>query len=171
MSAGSGRPIRNYTGWRRTSERMLAALMPNDWPARVAVQSWWRGQPTRWPGSGPTCCCSGPAAAQMNTSEISTCLYQKDAGSSVAVGILPAQDKNGKAIVLARQAMMKNGGRSVTPIPGLCDAAFTMAIKPDNTTLVAGKGPWQVEVQAVVAQKPNVDAEQKIARTVCSRLP
>jgi hypothetical protein len=76
----------------------------------------------------------GPAEARINTSEMSGCLYQRGAGNLVAIAILGAPNGDARAAVLARQDSQKRFGRTVTPLPGVCDAAFTVAISPANTT-------------------------------------
>ena len=113
----------------------------------------------------------GPDVAITNTSEISTCVYQRGRGNSVAIAILPAPNGDAKGAVLSRQQSQQRFGRAVTPLLGVCDVAFVVVITPTNTTLISAKGPWQIELQITTGDKPNPDAEQRLAKTVCGRVP
>jgi len=73
--------------------------------------------------------------------------------------------------VIGRQESQRRAGRSVTPIPGLCEAAFVLDISPKKANVVAVKGIWQVETEVIVAGKPDAPAAQKLAKVACSRLP
>jgi len=112
-----------------------------------------------------------PAGALANSGDMSACLYQKGPTNTVAIAVLGAPDDDAKAAVLTRQDRQRRAGRTVTPLPGVCDVAFTVSITPSNTTLIAAKGPWQVEFQVVAGGKPDATAEQKLAKAACARLP
>jgi type IV secretory pathway VirB2 component (pilin) len=112
----------------------------------------------------------GPAFSLANTSEMSSCLYQHGRGNSVAISILAAPGGDAKSAVGARAAGQKAFGRTVTTLTGVCDAAFVVVITPANTTLISGKGSWQIEYQVVTGGKPDPEAEQRFAKIVCSKL-
>ena len=112
-----------------------------------------------------------PLAAKLaKNSEYSGCLYRKEGSGTVAIAILRTSS-GAKAAVIGRQESQRRAGRSVTPVPGLCEAAFVLVISPKKTNVVAAKGTWQVETEVTMAGKPDAPAAQKLAKVVCSRLP
>lgn len=110
-----------------------------------------------------------PFAGKMS-GESSTCVYAKGPGNSASIFIIRNPGGSAKSAVLARQQSQKRAGRSVTPIPGLCDAAFSVAINPQKTNVIAAKGVWQVEMEVIVGGKADAQAAQKLAELACSRL-
>jgi hypothetical protein len=55
--------------------------------------------------------------------------------------------------VIGRQDSQRRAGRCVTPVPGLCEAAFVLEISPKKANVVAAKGIWQVETEVIVGGK------------------
>jgi len=47
---------------------------------------------------------------------------------------------------------------------------MTEAYTPQNTTLIAASGAWLVQIQVMVAKKPDVDSETKLAGRICKKL-
>ena len=113
------------------------------------------------------------------TAESSECTYTKGAGTGNAVSllVLAAPDSDAKATVAARQARMIAGHHQVTPLEGLCEAAYyddasPLQVKaPFQAQLVFAKGPWQLFLQVNTGGKPDMAAAQALAGVVCSRLP
>jgi hypothetical protein len=58
----------------------------------------------------------------------------------------------------------------VVAIPDLCEGAMTESLTATNTTLIAASGTWMVQIQVMVANKPDVAAEKTLAAGVCKRL-
>lgn len=110
-----------------------------------------------------------PFAGKMSR-ESSTCSYAKGPGSSASIFIIRNPGGEAKAAVLGRQQAQKRAGRAVTPIPGLCDAAFSVDINAQKTNVIAAKGVWQLETEVIVGGKADAQAAQKLAGVACSRL-
>jgi hypothetical protein len=106
-----------------------------------------------------------------NSGEMSSCFYRKDPKTTVAISILAGPNNNGKAAVLGRQQRYQTAGRSVAPLAGLCDAAFSVVITPSNAIVVAAKGQWQLDVQVLIAGRPNLQAAQTLTKRACGRRP
>jgi len=96
--------------------------------------------------------------------------YRKEGSDTAAIAILRTSG-GAKAAVIGRQESQRRTGGSVTPIPGLCEAAFVLEVNPKKAKVVAAKGIWQVETEVSVAGKPDAPAAQKLAKVACSRLP
>jgi hypothetical protein len=110
-----------------------------------------------------------PFAGKMS-GESSTCVYGKGPGNSASIFIIRNLGGSARIAVLARQQAQKRAGRSVTPIPGLCDAAFSVAINPKKANVIAAKGVWQVETEVMVGGTADARAAQKLAEVACASL-
>lgn len=104
------------------------------------------------------------------SSESSTCLYGKGPGNSASVFVIRNPGGNAKGAVLGRLQAQKRAGRAVTPIEGLCDAAFSVVINAQKTNVIAARGVWQVETEVIVGGRSDATAAQKLAAGACSRL-
>lgn len=111
-----------------------------------------------------------PFAGKMG-GESSSCVYASGPGNSASIFIIRNPGGSAKSAVLARQQSQQRAGRSVSSIPGLCDAAFSVAINAQKTNVIAAKGVWQVETEVIVGGKADAQTAQKLAAVACSRLP
>jgi len=112
---------------------------------------------------------ASPASFNTNTDKMTTCYYQNGVGNLVAFSLVYAPKGDAKAEVAKRQKNV-SVTHTVTAIPDLCEGAFAEVITAQNTTLIAAKGEWVVQVQVMVAKKPDVEAEKTLAAGVCKRL-
>ena len=106
----------------------------------------------------------------LNSSEISSCLYQKGAGTTVALTVMRAPEDDGRAAVTARQEGQRRGGRTVASLSSACDTAFSIIISPSQAIVLGGKGPWQLDFQVVTGGKPDVAAAGRVASAACKHL-
>src|SRR5262245_58512395 len=90
------------------------------------------------------------AMSEVANGGSSSCFYDRDPKTSVAISILPGPNRNARAAVLGRRQRYETAGHSVAPLAGLCDAAFSVVIDPGNALVVAANGHWQMDVQVLI---------------------
>jgi hypothetical protein len=113
----------------------------------------------------------GTVTEVANVGESRSCVYHRDPRTSVAISIVPGPTRSAQAAVLGRRQRYEIAGHSVAPLAGLCDAAFSVVIAPSDALVVAAKGRWQMDIQVLVAGRPNLQAAQTLTKTACSRRP
>lgn len=112
-----------------------------------------------------------PTSGKFDSGDHRSCLYQKGKGTTVAVTVMQAPDDDGKAAVTGRQELQKKGGREVTPLPDVCDAAFGIVISPTQSIVIAGLGKWQMDLQVMTGGKPDNVSAGKVAQSACRHGP
>ena len=87
----------------------------------------------------------------------------------VAFSILRPSGGNAKKDVATRQ---KNVAvkHKVTALPEVCQGGFSYASTPTITTLVAAQGKWEVQINVIIANKPDTASERTLAVAACARL-
>ena len=112
---------------------------------------------------------ASPASFNTNTDKMTTCYYQNGVGNIVALSIVYPPEGDTKTAI-AKRTKQEGVTHKIVAIPDLCDGAITEAYSPQNTTLIAASGAWLVQIQVMVAKKPDVDSETKLAGRICKKL-
>src|SRR5215470_4718422 len=93
---------------------------------------------------------ASPASLNTNTDKMTTCYYQNGMGNIVAFSMVYPPKGDSKTELAKRQKNV-SVTHVVVAIPDLCEGAMTEVITPKNTTLIAAKGTWMVQIQVMVA--------------------
>jgi len=112
---------------------------------------------------------AGPASMNTNTDTFTSCYYVNGVGNIVAFTVVKAPKGGAKAELARRQANVAVK-HPVVAIPDLCEGAMTEQLTASNVTLIAASGTWMVQVQVMVSNKPDVEAEKKLAAGACRRI-
>jgi hypothetical protein len=125
-------------------------------------------------GSGLTPRPDAPLTGQFPT--MSQCAYSKGGNDVVVVVSLQRTIYDSAQYLKTTQEGMKQEGGAavtVTPVGGLGDGAFYVVDprqKPPVFQLLFGKGTVEASLSVLTDGKPDIDAAQKLAKIVSSRL-
>jgi hypothetical protein len=111
-----------------------------------------------------------PSTMAAHMANLESCSYTKGVGQMVAFSILRPEGGSAKKDVAKRQ---KNVAvkHKVTALPDVCEGGFSYVSTPTITTLVAAKGKWTVQINVIIANKPDTAAERKLTVAACERIP
>jgi len=101
----------------------------------------------------------------------STCTYQKDRLNFVTISITPAKGGDAKAVLFKRRDDFERHNKGVLEVPAVCSDAFVVATSATSALMLTAKGEFNTELQVVVDGRADTASSQKLARTVCGRLP
>jgi hypothetical protein len=110
-----------------------------------------------------------PSTMATHMADLESCSYTKGVGQMVAFSILRPSGGSAKKDVATRQ---KNVAvkHKVTPLPEVCEGGFSYVSTPTITTLVAAQGKWEVQINVIIANKPDTASERALAVAACARL-
>ena len=112
---------------------------------------------------------ASPASFNTNTDKMTTCYYQNGVGNIVAFSMVYPPKGDAKAELAKRQANL-TAKHPITPYPKVCEGAYAWVVSATNTTFIAAKATWMVQIQVMVANKPDVESDKKLATIVCGKL-
>jgi hypothetical protein len=110
-----------------------------------------------------------PSTMATHMADLESCSYTKGVGQMVAFSILRPASGNAKKDVATRQ---KNVAvkHKVTALPDVCEGGFSYVSTPTITTVVAAQGKWEVQINVIIANKPDTASERALAVAACARL-
>jgi len=110
-----------------------------------------------------------PSTMATHMADLESCSYTKGVGQMVAFSILRPSNGNAKKDVATRQ---KNVAvkHKVTALPDVCEGGFSYVSTPTITTLIAAQGKWEVQINVIIANKPDTASERALAVAACARL-
>src|SRR5664279_280092 len=110
-----------------------------------------------------------PSTMATHMPDLESCSYTKGVGQMVAFSILRPSNGNAKKEVATRQ---KNVAvkHKVTALPDVCEGGFSYVSTPTITTLIAAQGKWEVQINVIIANKPDTASERALAVAACARL-
>jgi len=112
---------------------------------------------------------ASPTSLNAHLPELSSCSYQKGMGNLVAFSIQSAKGGNAKDAVSKLQASV-SVKHKVVALPDLCEGGFSEVNTKKITTVYAAKGKWQLEIEVLRDDKPDVDAGKVLVAGACKRL-
>ena len=112
---------------------------------------------------------TGPAETRTHTADLSSCYYYKGVGNVVAFSILRAANGNAKKTVADRQVNVAKK-HAVVAMPELCEGGFSESLSKSNTTIIAAHGKWQVQLQVLKNNLPDVVASKILVAAACKRM-
>ena len=112
---------------------------------------------------------ASPASFNTNTDKMTTCYYQNGVGNIVALSIVYPPEGDTKTAI-AKRTKQEGVTHKIVAIPDLCDGAITEVYTAQNTTLIAASGTWLVQIQVMVAKKPDVESEKKLSAGICKKM-
>ena len=112
---------------------------------------------------------ASPPSLNAHLPTLSSCSYQKGMGNLVAFTIQNAQGGNAKEALSKFQASV-SVKHTVVALPDLCEGGFSEVNTKKITTVYAAKGKWQLEINVLRGDKPDVDAGKLLVAGACKRL-
>jgi hypothetical protein len=112
---------------------------------------------------------ASPPSLNAHLPLLSSCSYQNGMGNLVAFSIQSPQGGNAKDAVSKLQASV-SVKHVVVALPDLCDGGFSEVNTKKITTVYAAKGKWQLEIEVLRGDKPDVDAGKALVAGACKRL-
>jgi hypothetical protein len=110
-----------------------------------------------------------PSTMATHMADLESCSYTKGVGQMVAFSILRPSGGSAKKDVATRQKNVA-AKHKVTPLPEVCEGGFSYVSTPTITTLVAAQGKWEVQINVIIANKPDTASERALAVAACARL-
>jgi hypothetical protein len=110
-----------------------------------------------------------PSTMATHTKDLESCSYTKGVGQMVAFSIVRPSNGDAKKDVAARQ---KNVAvkHKVTALPDVCEGGFSYVSTATITTLVAAQGKWEVQINVIIANKPDTASERALIVAACARM-
>ncbi len=110
-----------------------------------------------------------PSTMATHTKDLESCSYTKGVGQMVAFSIVRPSNGDAKKDVAARQ---KNVAvkHKVTALPDVCEGGFSYVSTATITTLVAAQGKWELQINVIIANKPDTASERALIVAACARM-
>ncbi len=101
----------------------------------------------------------------------SRCEWRRGASESAVLTVTPVADGDARAALGLRQAGHQRLGRSVTPLPTVCDGAFAVEITATSHVTTAARRTWLLDAQVRMTGRPNASAERSLLVFACQGIP